>query len=114
MLHLPIVAGIVVVAVADELVLAHPTGHVELKTALAVLGGPALYLAGNALFKRASFPHVPLSHLVGLALLAALGALVPFVTPVLLSAATTAVLALVAAWEWISLRHSRASDAAKA
>ena len=110
-LHLPIVAGIVVVAVADELVLAHPAGHVDLATALAVLGGPALYFAGNALFKRASFPHVPLSHLVGLALLAALGALVPFVTPVLLSVATTAVLALVAVWEWISLRHSRASVA---
>ena len=111
-LHLPIVAGIVVVAVADELVLAHPSGHVELATALTVLGGPALYLLGNALFKRASAPHVPLSHLVGIGLLAALAALVPFLplmTPLLLSAATTVVLAIVAAWEWISLRDARAS-----
>jgi low temperature requirement protein LtrA len=39
---------------ADELVLAHPGGHIEAKTALAVLGGPTLYLLGNALFKRTS------------------------------------------------------------
>jgi low temperature requirement protein LtrA len=53
-LHLPIVGGIIVAAVADELVLVHPTGHTDLKVMAAVLGGPALYLVGNILFKRAT------------------------------------------------------------
>ena len=53
-LHLPLVAGIVVAAVGDELVLAHPTGHTDAKTAAVLLGGPALYLLGNLLFKRAT------------------------------------------------------------
>ena len=105
-LHLLIVAGIIVAAVGDELVLHHPGGHIDFKTAIVLLGGPALYLLGNLLFKWLSAPYAPLSHLVGLGLLALLILTVPIATPLLLSAATTAVLMLVATWESISLRHS--------
>ncbi len=45
-LHLPIVAGIVIVAVGDELVIAHPADELHDAGALVVLGGPALFLAG--------------------------------------------------------------------
>jgi low temperature requirement protein LtrA len=45
-LHLPIVAGIVLVAVGDELVIAHPTEALHAGGALVALGGPALFLAG--------------------------------------------------------------------
>jgi low temperature requirement protein LtrA len=45
-MHLPIVAGIVLVAVADELVIAHPADDLEAAGALVALGGPALFLAG--------------------------------------------------------------------
>ena len=90
-------------AVGDELVLHHPGGHTDLKTALVILGGPALYLGGNSLFKWLSAPWAPLSHTVGLVLLALLVPAVPFVPPLALSIAVTAVLVLVAVWEWVSL-----------
>ena len=45
--HVPIVAGIVVCAVADEIVISHPDGHVGLREALVIFGGPVLYLLGN-------------------------------------------------------------------
>jgi low temperature requirement protein LtrA len=45
-LHLPIVAGIVLVAVGDELVIAHPTDDLPDAGALVALGGPALFLGG--------------------------------------------------------------------
>jgi low temperature requirement protein LtrA len=45
-LHLPIVAGIVLVAVGDELVIAHPPDALHGSGALVALGGPALFLAG--------------------------------------------------------------------
>src|ERR687895_2508862 len=45
-LHLPIVAGIVLVAVGDELVIAHPTDDLSNAGALVALGGPALFLGG--------------------------------------------------------------------
>ena len=52
-LHLPIIGGVIVCAVADELVLAHPD-HASDAGLAAILGGPALYLVGNALFKWVS------------------------------------------------------------
>jgi low temperature requirement protein LtrA len=45
-LHLPIIAGIVLVAVGDELVIAHPGSELDDAGALVALGGPALFLAG--------------------------------------------------------------------
>jgi low temperature requirement protein LtrA len=45
-LHLPIVAGIVLVAVGDELVIGHPTDALHASGALIALGAPALFLAG--------------------------------------------------------------------
>jgi low temperature requirement protein LtrA len=105
-LHIPIVVGIIVVAVGDDLALHHAGDHNEIGMAAVLIGGPALYLVGNALFKRLSAPNVPLSHLAGLGLLALLILAAPVTTPLLLSAATTAVLILVAVWESVSLRSS--------
>lgn len=104
-MHLPIVAGIIVVAVGDELVLHHPGGHVELPALAALVGGPALYLVGNALFKRLSAPNLPLSHLIGLGLLALSVPASFYLTPVELSAMTTVIMITVALWEWLSLRR---------
>jgi low temperature requirement protein LtrA len=103
-IHIPIVAGIVVSAVADEITLAHAGGHMELNAAVTLLGGPALYLAGNTLFKRASAKYYPLSHLVGMGLLAVLAPIAMYLTPLLLGAATTLVLIVVAVWETRSFR----------
>jgi low temperature requirement protein LtrA len=109
--HVPIVAGIIVTAVADELVLHHPgghDGHSDVATAAAIIGGPALYLAGNTIFKRLSAPYFPLSHMVGLGLLAVLIPATAIATPLMLSAGTTAVLIIVAVWEWWSFRNQNA------
>jgi low temperature requirement protein LtrA len=104
--HIPIVAGIVVSAVADEITIAHPAGHLELPAAIALLGGPALYLAGNVFFKRASAKYYPLSHLVGLGLLAAIAPFALLMTPLALGTLTTVVLITVAVWETRSFRHT--------
>ena len=58
-LHLPIVAGIVVSAVGDEFLLAHPDGHVDRETITAIAGGPAIYLADGALLQ--TLGHRPLA-----------------------------------------------------
>ena len=53
--HIPIVAGIIVTAASDEMAVAHPGGPCRAgPQAAALLGGPALYLFGNLIFKRAS------------------------------------------------------------
>jgi low temperature requirement protein LtrA len=101
------VGGVIVASVADELVLAHPAGRTEVTTAAAVLGGPALFLLGNLLFKRAIAGRVPLSHLAGLGLLAGLVPAAAVASPLLLGAAVAAALAMVALWETVSLRSRR-------
>ena len=103
-IHLFIVAGIIVSAASDELVLAHPTGHIPTATATAVLAAAATFLAGNLLFKRATYHLWPFSHLVGLALLAVLACTIQWLTPVLLSLCASAILVIVAVWETRSLR----------
>jgi low temperature requirement protein LtrA len=102
-LHLPIVAGIVVAAVADEIAVAHPDGHLEPATIAALIGGPALFVLGTALFKRSIVGRLPLSHLLGLGALALLIPVAPVLSPLLLSAATTVALILIALRERISL-----------
>ena len=112
-IHLLIVAGIIVVAVGDELVLHHPAGHdghTSISTAAAIIGGPVLYLVGNGLFKRLSSPYFPLSHLVGLGLLALLAPAALITTPLVLSGGTTAILIIVAAWEWLSLGRDKTRE----
>ena len=104
-MHLPIVAGIIVIAVGDELVLHHPGGHVELSALCVLVGGPALYLIGNVMFKRLSAPNMPLSHLIGLGLLVLAIPTSIYLTPLGLSAVTTTIMIVVAIWEWLSLRR---------
>ncbi|MGZ8283041.1 MAG: low temperature requirement protein A [Allosphingosinicella sp.] len=106
-LPLPIIAGILVSAAADELVLAHPHGAVEPIQAAIILGGPLLFLIGNLLFKRTTALHFPLSHLVGIGLLLVFGALAAPYGPLALALAATAVLLIAAVWETISFAPAR-------
>ncbi|MDE2569106.1 MAG: low temperature requirement protein A [Sphingomonadales bacterium] len=102
--HLPIVAGIVVMAVADELVLACPLTPAHPEFVLVQCGGMALFVWGNMAFKRISSgnPWNPLSHTAGLVLVAALTlwGLLAQPTTLALSIVATLALAFVAAWEW--------------
>jgi len=103
-LHMPIVGGVVATAVADAGLMAAPGAAAT--PALIGAGGLGMiaYLAALALFKRASSPrgNPPLSHLVGLALLAGViawwwlagGSAIGF------AAAGDGVLLIVAIWEW--------------
>jgi low temperature requirement protein LtrA len=106
-IHLPIIAGIIVEAVADEQILAHPVAQCDSATAAVILGGPALYLVGNALFKRAIGAAWPRSHLAGLSLLA-LAAVFSAMTSVLaIAAAALLALIVVASWETRAAARAR-------
>ena len=113
-MHLPIVAGIVVTAAADGLILEHPTGDTNLETAATLLGGTALYLVGNILFKRSIENTYPVSHLAGLALIAGLAFAMPMLTPLHLGMAVTTVLIVVAIWERVSLGRALGSPRVQA
>jgi low temperature requirement protein LtrA len=108
-LHLPIVAGIVVSAVGDELLLAHPDGrHSGIPEILSMIGGPLLYLAGVILFKRSIRGHLQPSHLAGIGLFVILTPFAHLLTPLALFAAAIAIMLIVAIWEAISLGRKSA------
>jgi low temperature requirement protein LtrA len=103
-LHMQIVGGIILAAVADELVLKHPAGHADLKTTVCAIGGPMLFLIGTILFKHAIRGFLQLSHGIGIIALAALALFGSELSPLWLSVSTTAILIMVAAWESLLLR----------
>lgn len=107
-LHMPIVAGIIVAAVADELVLKHPGGHSDLKTVTSAIGGPLLFLFGTMLFKHSFRGFLQLSHGAGIIALCVLAWFAGEMSPLMLSILTTAVMIVVATWETMSLRSSEA------
>ncbi|MFI6295862.1 low temperature requirement protein A [Nonomuraea sp. NPDC050790] len=105
--HIPMVLGIIVSAVGDELVIAHPGGHADLPTVLTALGGPALYLAGHTWFKYIVFGtlSVPrLTAITALCVFAVAVILVPVVPPLVLSIGSLVILIMVAVWD---TRHYR-------
>jgi low temperature requirement protein LtrA len=95
--HAAIVAGIVVTAVGDERLLAHPNDPADSVSAAAIIGGPALYLVSNGIFRRLLYPRFPRSHWIGLVGLIGLALAVPWLTLVQLGVATTLVLVITAA-----------------
>lgn len=95
--HIPLVAGIITLAAAAELAIAHPTAAVDTATAAVMLAGPALYLIGSAWFAWALWGYVPRATLVALAAVVALVPLALVVSNLVLLAAVAAVLIVLAA-----------------
>ena len=107
-IHIPIVAGIIVLAVGDEIVLVHPD-HADTAAIATVIGGAGLFLLGCTLFKWVSYDRrtPPLSHSVGLLALGALfaGAHAHWFSTLQLGVTAAAILMVVAIWEALVLRR---------
>ena len=106
-LHMPIVAAIIITAVADQLVLADPKGDSSLTLIAMAIGGPWLFLLGNQAFKwsTSGMKYPPLSHFIGMLLLLAIGGAAWWFMwqPLTIAIAATGALAFTAIWEWDSL-----------
>ncbi|MCW2993131.1 MAG: hypothetical protein JWQ18_626 [Conexibacter sp.] len=98
-LHLPLVAGIIGAAVGDDLLIAEPHHHLHGVGLAMVVGGPALYLLGENLFRRRMTGTINPRRLLAAAALVALALLGPHVSALALSIAVTAVLTALALWE---------------
>lgn len=108
--HVILIAGIIVSAVADELVINEGSHHTAWKYWGPLILGPALYLFGNALFKRVVRGFLPQSHLYGLGLLAVLGVFAPHLSVMVVGTLTTVVMIAVAALEAVVRRRAWAAE----
>ena len=102
-LHMPIVAGIILTAVSDELVLKHPSDHSDVRIIVSTIGGPLVFLVGTILFKHAIRGFLQLSHCVGIILMLALWWFAAELSALWLSVVTSAIMIVVAVWESVSL-----------
>ena len=98
-IHVTLIAGIIVCAVADELVLHHPDQAIDLPAASALILGPLIYLLGNVLYKKVVYGWFPPSHLIGVVLYAALFPASFVMERLTVGIATSAVLVVVAVWQ---------------
>ncbi|MEU8301820.1 low temperature requirement protein A [Micromonospora sp. NPDC048909] len=90
--HLLMVAGIVATSAGSELILIDPTGHAKPAWVGAILGGPALYLAGRSVFEHVAFARVSRPRPIGILILAALAPVMVGLPPLWVAAAAAAVL----------------------
>jgi low temperature requirement protein LtrA len=106
-LHLPMVAGIVLVALGLKTTLGHVDESLHAVPAFALLGGVAIYLLGLVAFR---FRHVHTINRERLALAALMFALLPLATNIpalVIAAIVTALLAAVIAYETRSYGEGR-------
>lgn len=100
--HIPIVAGIIVSAVGDALVIRDASGSLSTAELMVVFGGPILYLAGHAVFRWSMVRTVSVRRVVAMVVLAA-SAVVSGAADLRADTAAgiaTAVLVALAIWEY--------------
>ena len=113
-LHIPIIAGVILTAVADEIILLHPMGHHGVTASLdafALCGGPAIFLLGNLLFKRAVFGKFARSHVFGIAALIITGCFYSVLAPLTLAVIATLILIMAGVWEHRAVNRPKAAAA---
>jgi low temperature requirement protein LtrA len=98
-LHLPIVAGIIAVAVGDDLLIAEPGRALHGVGLAMVIGGPALYLVGESLFRIRITGAVNGKRLAVAGVLVLLAPVGAQVSVLALSAIVAALLTALALWE---------------
>jgi low temperature requirement protein LtrA len=91
-----IVLGLIGIAVADELAIAHPGDEATLGFTILAFGGPALFLLAQLLFHHAALGRAPRSRPLGLVALAILAIATAQLTLIAGIAASSAVLIAVA------------------
>ena len=105
-LHVPIVAGIIAVAVGDDLLIADPARALHGVGLAMVLGGPALYLVGESLFRLRVTGAANAERLAVAAILVLLVPLGSQISALALSATVAALLSALALWELRTLAHA--------
>src|ERR671916_3120278 len=100
--HIPKIAGIIAVAAADELTVAHPGDLGTAASTTLILGGTAMFLAGHALFERAVFGVLSFSHVVAIAVLAVLVPVGLAIPTLALSGAAGLIVVGLAVWETLA------------
>jgi len=107
-LHLPIIAGIIVSAVGDEIVIVHPGEVLHTPDLIAVVAGPVLYLLGHLLFRLRMAGSVSNKRIVAMIAIVLCGPVGIVASALVVAAMIAAVLVVLVAAETASGMRRRA------
>jgi low temperature requirement protein LtrA len=107
-LHVVLAAGVIVSAVGDEIVIAHPLDRLSGPEAAAVVAGPAIYLLGHAVFRLRMAGSVSWKRLGGAAACALVGLTAAFAPALVVGTLVLVVLIGVIALERLAARRRSA------
>ncbi len=107
-LHVVLVAGVIVSAVGEELVIAHPTDVLPVEEIVAVVAGPAIYLIGHVLFRLVMAGSLSWRRLAGALACVVVGLCGAFAPALALAALLVCVLVTVIVAERIAWARDRA------
>jgi low temperature requirement protein LtrA len=107
-LHVVLVAGIIVAAVGDELVIAHPTDELPAEELAVIAGGPALYLLAHVLFRLRVAGSISWRRIAGAGGCVACGVLGVALPALVVSALIVVVLVTVIVAEHVAAARRRA------
>ncbi len=109
-IHPIMVAGIIVIAAADDRVLASPAAVAGTAVTWLILGGTGLFIAGHLAFKLAVWQRLNWPRTVALGVLALLALLAPHVSRLFLASCAAAVVLAVAVADYASAGATRGSE----
>ena len=95
-IHPVMVAGIIVIAAGDEVMLSRPGTVGDAAVSWMILGGTAAFIAGHAAFKATIWRRISWPRVAAIALLALLGLPAPHVSALILGGCAAAVVVAVA------------------
>ena len=107
-LHVLFVAGVIVAAVGDELVIAHPTEELPTAELVAVVGGPVLYLLAHVLFRLRLARSLSVKRLGAAVACIAIGLLGTAVPALVVATLLAVVLVVLIVVEHVAERRRRA------
>jgi low temperature requirement protein LtrA len=107
LIHPIMVAGIIATAAADEELLRDPAQVAASPLRWLMLGGTALFLVGHALFQAVVWRVTPWTRLAAVIVIAALAAVAPHVSALMLALLTALTVIAVAAGDRTTMRRDR-------
>lgn len=110
--HVILIGGLIVSAVANGLVLEEPAAEMTAPVTAVLIGGPAIYLFGSLIYKHVVYQKIVYSHVGGLLALAALAVAAPLTDRLLIGGLAVAVLIAVPAADAANHRRLLRTDGA--
>ncbi len=98
-LHLPIVAGVTMVAVGDEFLVSDATASLSTAGLIFLVGGPALFLAAENMFRLRMIGSIGSKRAVAIAALCLAGVAASALPALAVGAIVAGLLTLLAIWE---------------